>query len=465
MRRVRAIEGNVLLFSSGHFLGVLAARWLGLEPEAGKFFFLSTVSQKLWLRSDRAAIGRARGQEQEAFAPFLPLIDVLGRYGAVSANLAPGRAANEGFLLSTTLGTRSYAQTKLGLEWILYDFGRTGGRCRQAVARERIAELQGVRADQTVAFDVAAAYLDVLLARASRRVQEEAIRCAEAILADTRTRREAGVVLREDVLRADVQLSESREALVLALEAEFDAVARLNNAMGRNAGLPLEVIDLEAQPPLPRALAHFLEQAAAQAARARAQAEFSRAEQALAARIGEEHALVAEAKAELEEARLNLEWTRIYAPANGYVTFVQLREGFYVHAGEPVLTFIDADQWWVVANYRENSLEHIRPGQRVGLTFNTYPGRIFPGVVQTVSWGVNQGQGKPSGNLPAVSEPPNWIRLAQRFQVWVIPELPEGHPIRVGTTASVVVYTREKYWLNAVTEIWQKIVAYWDYLY
>ena len=159
-------------------------------------------------------------------------------------------------------------------------------------------------------------------------------------------------------------------------------------------------------------MAHFLEQAAAQAARARAQAEFSRAEQAWRRGSARTTALVAEAKAELEEARLNLEWTRNYAPANGYVTFVQLREGFYVHAGEPVLTFIDADQWWVVANYRENSLEHIRPGQRVGLTFNTYPRRIFPGVVQTVSWGVNQGQGKPSGNLPAVSEPPNWIRLA-----------------------------------------------------
>jgi multidrug resistance efflux pump len=203
---------------------------------------------------------------------------------------------------------------------------------------------------------------------------------------------------------------------------------------------------------------------AAQAAREGGLARSRKVEQALAARIGSEHALVAEVQAQLAEARLNLEWTRVYAPANGYVTNVQLREGFYVHVGTPVLTCIDGDQWWVVANYRENGLENVRPGQRVGLTFNTYPGRIFPGVVQTVGWGVNQGQGSPSGNLPAVPEPSNWIRLAQRFQVRITPELPPGHPLRVGASASVVVYTHEGYWLNRVSERWQQVVSALDYL-
>jgi len=204
---------------------------------------------------------------------------------------------------------------------------------------------------------------------------------------------------------------------------------------------------------------------AAEAARERAQAQMRKVEQWLAARIGEKHALVAEAEADLELARLNLEWTRVHAPANGYVTNFQLREGSYVHAGTPVLTLIDSDQWWVVANFRENALENIRPGQRVGITLNTYPGRIFPGVVQIVGWGVNQGQAAPTGTLPNIDEPRNWIRLAQRFQVWITPELPEEYPLRVGATASVVVYTQDKYWLNQITEFWQKIVTHWDYLY
>jgi outer membrane protein len=216
------------------------------------------------LRSARADIVRAEGQERVAFAPFLPQVDLLQQSGVVSSTLAPGIPGNEGFLLPNGFGPRSYTQTEVGLEWTLYDFGRTCGHYLQAVARERITELQLVRANQTVEFDVANAYLDVLLARASRRVQEDAVRRAEAVLEDTVARRTQGVALKDDVLRSQVQLSESRGALVAARQGEFDAVARLNNAMGRNAGWPLEVIDMESQPPFLVPLAELLEVAARQ---------------------------------------------------------------------------------------------------------------------------------------------------------------------------------------------------------
>ncbi len=202
----------------------------------------------------------------------------------------------------------------------------------------------------------------------------------------------------------------------------------------------------------------------AQAELKRSKAMIAKAREALTARIGGEHALVAEIRALLADAKLNLNWTHVYAPANGYVTNVQLREGSYALAGAPVLTCIDTDRWWIVANFRENSLENLRPEQRVNISFNTYPGRIFPGVVQTIGWGVYQGQAAPSGNLPVVNEPENWIRIAQRFPVWITPQMPEGYPLRIGATASIAVYTRDKYWLNGVTEIWHELVADFDYL-
>lgn len=229
------------------------------------------------LRSAQATINRARGQEQVAFAPFLPQIDLLSEYGVISETLAPGTPGPVGLILPGALGTRTYTETELGLQWMLYDFGRTDGRHRQSVARERVAELQLIRARQTTAFDVTSAYMDVLLARASRRVQDDAVRSAEAILSDAAARREAGVVLREDVLRAEVQLSECREARVLARESEFNSAARLNHSMGRNAALPVQVFDLDAEPPLPGALAHVLELAADQ------RPEISLARQAVAA--------------------------------------------------------------------------------------------------------------------------------------------------------------------------------------
>ena len=119
------------------------------------------------------------------FAPFLPQVDLLSQYGTVSSTLAPGTPGPEGFILASGNGTRAYTETELGLQWMLYDFGRTRGRYRQSVAREKVTELQLVRANQAVEFDVVAAYLEVLLASASKRVEEDAVRRAEAILDDT----------------------------------------------------------------------------------------------------------------------------------------------------------------------------------------------------------------------------------------------------------------------------------------
>jgi outer membrane protein TolC len=210
-----------------------------------------------------AAIERARGQEQVAFSPFLPEIDFLSHVGVTSGAMGPASAGASGIILATNFDTHSYGQAELQLQWTLYDFGRTAGRYRQAEARSRIAELQSSRAQETIAYDVANAYLLALRAAAVRVIQEETIRQAEAILRDTRSRRAAGVAEKDDVLRGEVHLAAAREDLDISREAELSALARLNNAMGRNASLAVTVAEWDARPPLELSLVQCLEIAAA----------------------------------------------------------------------------------------------------------------------------------------------------------------------------------------------------------
>lgn len=204
---------------------------------------------------------------------------------------------------------------------------------------------------------------------------------------------------------------------------------------------------------------------AARAARAKHVAMVKKTEEALAAMIGTEHALVAEVEALLRDARLNLEWTTIVSPVNGYVTNVMLQPGAYAYSGKPVMTCIDSQDWWVVANLRENGLENVRAGQTVGLTFNTYPGRVFPGVIESIGWGVEEGQGVPSGALPVVPGQRAWLRPAQRFQLRVRPDVPPEVILRVGSTATATVYANPDHEISDLARAWQQLVAWFDYLY
>ena len=89
-----------------------------------------------------AAVEQARGQEQVAFAPFLPELALNSRYGANTPALSPGAPGPVGAIIPVGTGSASFGQAELDFQWTLWDFGRTAGRYGQAVTRERLAGLQ-----------------------------------------------------------------------------------------------------------------------------------------------------------------------------------------------------------------------------------------------------------------------------------------------------------------------------------
>lgn len=157
---------------------------------------------------------------------------------------------------------------------------------------------------------------------------------------------------------------------------------------------------------------------------------------------GDENPAIVAAQAGLERSQYDLASTTVTAPHLGVVTNVTLSEGQFVAAGNPALTFIDADAAWVTLDLRENQLQQVDPGDPVGLVFDAVPGRIFDARVQSIAWGINPGRNVAGGLV--VNQPTNrWFEPARRIPVRV--ELTGGmeawpERVRVGGKVHGVVY-------------------------
>ena len=158
---------------------------------------------------------------------------------------------------------------------------------------------------------------------------------------------------------------------------------------------------------------------------------------------GEQNAQVRLAKAEVQSAELNLEFTQQKAPVDGYVTNLNLRLGSQAVANQPIMALVDVNSYWVTGFFRENYIEDIRKDNRAIVTLMTYPDKPFEGRVDSLGWGIAQQDGSTGYDLlPNISPTFEWIRLAQRVPVRIhMEKIPEGVQLRVGTTASVLVMT------------------------
>jgi len=158
---------------------------------------------------------------------------------------------------------------------------------------------------------------------------------------------------------------------------------------------------------------------------------------------GDENAQLRGAKAAVDDAELNLEFTRVTASVDGYVTNLTLRLGSQAVANQPALALVDVNSYWIDAYFRESFVGRFRPGDRAVVTLMSYPDTPIEARVDSIGWGIAQQDGSTSFDLlPTISPTFEWIRLAQRVPVRVhIEAVPDGIDLRVGTTASVLVMT------------------------
>jgi multidrug resistance efflux pump len=121
----------------------------------------------------------------------------------------------------------------------------------------------------------------------------------------------------------------------------------------------------------------------------------------LAGKVGADYAPVAQVRAQLENARWELEQTTVVAPADGYAINVQLRPGSFTAAFPitPAMTFVE-NTYQVVAMYNQNELRQVEPGNEAEFYLRTAPGHIFKAKVDSIVWAQGQGQVANSTALP-----------------------------------------------------------------
>jgi len=150
------------------------------------------------------------------------------------------------------------------------------------------------------------------------------------------------------------------------------------------------------------------------------------------------HPEVLAAKAQLGTAKLNLSRTVITAPVSGIVAQRSVQVGQMAAAGRPVMTVVPVDQVYVDANFKENQLARVRPGQKVELASDLYGSSVtFHGRVA----GLGGGTGAAFAVIPAQNATGNWIKVVQRVPVRITlnPAELREHPLRVGLSMKATI--------------------------
>ncbi len=198
-----------------------------------------------------------------------------------------------------------------------------------------------------------------------------------------------------------------------------------------------------------------------------AEADLRKAQEA-AGESGDNNAQLRSARAAIEKAELDLARTRVVAPGRGLVTDLRTDVGHFAQAGAPAMTLIANHDLWISADFTENNLGNLHPGDEVAIVLDVLPGEVLKGRVRSVGSGVSSGQQAPPGTLPTIQNSRDWLRQAQRFPVAIEFDASEADrlgKIRVGGQAEVMVFSGDNFVMNLLGTGYIRLMSLLSYLY
>ena len=148
---------------------------------------------------------------------------------------------------------------------------------------------------------------------------------------------------------------------------------------------------------------------------------------------------IVQSEASVHQAELDLSYTNLYAPETGRVTRKSVEPGAYVQVGQTLFSIVP-DRVWVVANFKETQLRHMRPGQPATVRVDAYPDRIFHGHVDSIQ----AGSGARFSLLPPENATGNYVKVVQRVPVKIVFDAGQDpeHRLRPGMSVGPTVFTK-----------------------
>ena len=295
--------------------------------------------------------------------------------------------------------------------------GRAGVQQASSSVRQASSGVEAARAEtaaERARISQAASGVATAQANFSQAEAQVAAAEAEAVRASADVERYGELYAKDEV---------SRQQLDQAVAAARTAAANLEAARRRTAAAESQVAEARAAQAAAEETARraHTQVAAAQAQVGEALGRLSQAntapqQVAVSQAQAQTHgATIEQLRAQVEQARLELSYTKIFASEPGRVTRKSVEEGALVQPGQALMAVVPGDVW-VTANFKETQLDRMRPGQSVEIEVDAYPERTFRGHVDSIQ----AGTGSAFSLIPPENATGNYVKVVQRVPVKIV---------------------------------------------